>query len=67
MIQMPEINQDKCNHCGLCIEVCRCGAIVLVNNIITLIETEECHWCTLCEAVCPTAAITCSFEIIIED
>jgi MinD superfamily P-loop ATPase len=64
---MPEINQDKCNLCGLCIEICRCGAIILVDNVVSLIETEECHWCTLCEAICPTGALTCSFEIIIEE
>ncbi|HEX9896703.1 MAG TPA: 4Fe-4S binding protein [Dehalococcoidales bacterium] len=64
---MPEINQDKCNLCGLCIEICRCGAIILVNNIVTLVETDDCHWCTLCEAICPTGALTCSFEIIIEE
>ncbi|MDO9333514.1 MAG: 4Fe-4S binding protein [Dehalococcoidales bacterium] len=64
---MPEINQDKCNLCGLCIEICRCGAIILVGNIVSFIEIEECHWCTLCEAICPTGALTCSFEIIIEE
>jgi MinD superfamily P-loop ATPase len=67
VIQMPEINQDKCNLCGLCVEICRCRAIILVGNIVSLIETEECHWCTLCEAICPTGALTCSFEIIIEE
>ena len=67
MIQMPEVNWDKCNRCGLCIEICRCGAIILVGSIVSFIETEECHWCTLCEAICPTGALTCSFEIIIEE
>jgi MinD superfamily P-loop ATPase len=65
--QMPLIDQQKCNLCGLCISVCACGAIVLVNNIVTIIETEDCHWCTICEAVCPTAALTCAFEIVIEE
>jgi MinD superfamily P-loop ATPase len=67
VLQMPDIDQDKCNLCGLCIDVCRCGAIVLVNNVVMFVETEECHWCTLCEAVCPTGALTCSFEIVSED
>ena len=67
MVEMPEINQEKCNQCGLCISVCTCGAIVLENRVVTIIETEDCHWCTNCEAVCPTGALTCSFEIIIEE
>ena len=67
MTEMPQIDLEKCNHCGLCITVCTCNAIVLVNNIISIIETEECHWCTICEIVCPTGAINCPFEIVIEE
>jgi MinD superfamily P-loop ATPase len=67
MEDMPSINQEKCNQCGLCIEVCKCGAIVIVNKVVTIVETEQCHWCTNCEAVCPTGALSCSFEIIIEE
>ena len=67
MVEMPTINQEKCNRCGLCISVCVCGAIVLEEQKVVVIETEDCHWCTTCEAVCPTGALTCSFEIIIEE
>jgi MinD superfamily P-loop ATPase len=67
MMQMPKIDPEKCNLCGLCIEVCKCGAIIIVQDKVTVIETEECHWCTICEAVCPTGALTCPFEIILEE
>ena len=67
MMQMPEIDAGKCNLCGLCIEVCHCGALVLSNNVVVVVETEECHWCTICEAVCPTGALTCPFEIVFEE
>ena len=67
MIEMPSIDQEKCNLCGLCASVCGCEAIVLTGNSITIIETEDCHWCTVCEAVCPTGALTCAFEIVIEE
>ena len=66
MVEMPIIDQTKCNGCGLCISVCYCQALVLVNNVITVIETEECGWCTQCEAVCPTGAIRCPFEVVEE-
>ena len=66
MAEMPLINSEKCNGCGLCITVCSCRSLVLVNNVITIIEKEECDWCTACEAVCPTRAISCPFEIVIE-
>ena len=66
MIEMPSIEQEKCNGCGLCLSVCSCNALVLVENVITVIETEECGWCLECETVCPTGAIICPFEITIE-
>ena len=66
MIEMPLIELEKCNGCGLCLSVCSCNALVLVENVVTVIETEECGWCLECEAVCPTGAIICPFEITIE-
>jgi len=67
MLEMPQVDQERCNGCGLCIGVCSCNALILVNNIVTVIKTEDCGWCTECEAVCPTEAIVCPFEIVIEN
>lgn len=67
MAEMPLIDRGKCDGCGLCVSVCYCNALVLVDNVITVIETEACTWCTECEAVCPTGAIACPFEIVIEE
>jgi MinD superfamily P-loop ATPase len=64
--EMPRIDPQKCNGCGLCLNVCLCGALRLVNNRITIVETDGCLWCTECEAVCPVGAISCPFEIVIE-
>jgi MinD superfamily P-loop ATPase len=65
--ELPMIDPEMCNGCGLCVSVCSGRALVLIDNVITIIETEECGWCTLCEAVCPTGAISCPFEIVIEE
>jgi len=65
--EMPVIDQEKCNGCGLCVSVCHHNRLLLVNNVITVVEATECDWCTDCEAVCTTGAITCPFEIIIEE
>ncbi len=67
MIEMPYIDIDKCNGCGLCISVCYCKALKLVDNIVTVRETDECGWCTQCEAICPSGAISCAFDIVIEE
>ncbi len=66
MAEMPRIDQEKCDRCGLCISVCDCGAIVLIGDTITMVETEHCSWCTMCEVVCLTGALTSAFEIVIE-
>lgn len=67
MAELPIIDQEKCNGCGLCITVCRNNALILVNNVITIIEIVECDWCADCEAVCSTGAIVCPFEIVVEE
>lgn len=67
MVEMPVIDREKCNGCGLCVSLCRCNAVIMVNNVATIVETEECHWCTECEAICPTGAIGCSYQIVVED
>ena len=67
MVEMPVIDQEKCNGCGLCLSVCYCNALVLVETVVTVTETEECGWCLQCEAACPTGAIACPFEIVIEE
>ncbi len=71
MIKMPEIDRDKCDGCGLCIEVCSCRVLVLVNNVVEVKEKMGCQqcskWCTMCEMVCPVGAILCPFEVITEE
>ena len=66
MPEMPMIDPERCDRCGLCISVCSCGAIVMVDNIVTITDADSCGWCTMCEIVCPNDAIVCAYEIIDE-
>jgi len=66
MVNMPVIYQEKCDGCGLCVSVCQCQALILVNNLVTIVETAECGYCTDCELVCLQGAILCPFEIVLE-
>ena len=67
MAEMPIVIRERCTGCGLCISVCSCGAFVLENNVVAVVEIENCHWCGQCELVCPTGAITCPLEIVFEE
>ena len=63
----PIFDQDKCDGCGLCVTVCRCGALVLTENKVSLVHVDDCGWCTDCELVCATGALQCPFEIVLSD
>jgi MinD superfamily P-loop ATPase len=67
MYAMPLIDVEKCTNCGLCVDVCTCGALVWTDSGIEVVAVEDCGWCTMCELVCPYGAITCPFEIVIEE
>jgi MinD superfamily P-loop ATPase len=67
MMLMPAIDRNKCNGCGLCVAVCECKALAIVEGVIRVKPTVDCHWCTFCELVCPTGAIQCPFEIVSEE
>ena len=67
MKDTPEIDEEKCQHCGLCVSVCACGALTIVGNTVKAVKVDNCQWCTLCELVCPSGAISCPFEIVFEE
>ena len=67
MAIFPEIDQSKCNGCGLCVSICEPGGLILNDDLlVTIVETAICDWCADCEAVCSTGAIRCAYEIVIE-
>ncbi len=52
------INEEKCNGCGLCINACHEGALVLENGKAKLISDSYCDGLGDCLPECPTNAIT---------
>jgi MinD superfamily P-loop ATPase len=65
MIEVPVIDPEKCNGCGLCVEVCQQNALILIGEVVTINAAAECNWCTDCEIVCLEGALTCPFEIVL--
>lgn len=55
-VPVPDVDEEKCNYCKKCAEICRFNAIaVLKNKILTF--PELCHSCGGCVIVCPEKAI----------
>jgi len=51
------IQEDMCNGCGLCIEVCPAGAIFMHPTREVAIKCHLCHGDPECVKLCPTQAI----------
>lgn len=53
-----EINEEKCNGCGLCAKACHENAIGMVNGKVKLLRDDYCDGLGDCLPTCPTGAIT---------
>jgi NAD-dependent dihydropyrimidine dehydrogenase PreA subunit len=61
----PEINEDNCNGCQICVEICPMGAIKISNidlereddNKRYVIDEERCIGCGLCASNCEQEAV----------
>ncbi len=52
-----EIDEEKCNGCGLCIPNCREGALQIVDGKAKLVSDSYCDGLGACLGVCPRDAI----------
>lgn len=55
--KIVEINEEKCNGCGLCAKACHEGAIQMIDGKAKLISDEYCDGLGDCLPACPTDAI----------
>jgi len=53
----PEIDTEKCTHCGECDKACQFNAILCIKTQVLLFR-ELCHGCGACALICPAEAIT---------
>ncbi len=56
-VMIPEVDDNKCNYCGRCAEVCAYNAIAVVKQKV-LIFPDLCHGCGACSYLCPEKAIS---------
>ena len=52
---VAEVDLEKCNGCGICVERCFFGARILKNGKSFVVK-ENCYGCGLCTTTCPTEA-----------
>jgi len=55
------INQELCNGCGACLNMCPQDAIYFENDA-TFIDENKCVSCLACVKVCPTGALEIDFR-----
>lgn len=53
-----EINEEKCNGCGICANACHEGAIGIVDGKAKLLRDDYCDGLGDCLPACPQGAIT---------
>jgi len=53
-----QIDQEKCNGCGLCVDACAEGAIQLIDGKAKLVSEVYCDGLGACIGHCPQDAIT---------
>jgi MinD superfamily P-loop ATPase len=61
-VLVPEVDESKCNLCGICQEVCEYNAIAVISKTddrdgSVLIFPHLCHGCGACSILCPQRAI----------
>ncbi len=53
----PIIDEEECNGCGFCIEVCPNKVLDLEEGVAVVVNEEACDGCGLCAEECPMSII----------
>ncbi|MDP4185615.1 MAG: nitroreductase family protein [Bacteroidota bacterium] len=63
------IDQEKCNGCGLCVDICKDFSLKIVNKKVALNDLPKfgCIGCGHCMAICPQDAIKIEGRFISEE
>ena len=56
--QVIQIDEDKCNGCGICVNACHESALGIVDGKAKLLRDDYCDGMGDCLPECPTGAIS---------
>jgi NAD-dependent dihydropyrimidine dehydrogenase PreA subunit len=54
----PIVDEDKCEGCGECVDVCPVEVFEMQNGKSIPVNADECLGCESCVEVCEAGAIT---------
>jgi ferredoxin len=61
---LPLIDLQRCNGCGICVELCPTQAVELQGDKAVITRPAACTFCPLCESYCPEKAIGRPFSVV---
>lgn len=56
-IPVPEIDEERCDFCGKCAQVCAYNALAVLRDKV-MVFSQLCHACGGCTLLCPKEAIS---------
>ncbi len=64
---VPLIDAQRCDGCGLCVQVCPNGVLAVQDGLARIIRPDACTYTGLCEMACPPRAINRPFWVVIRE
>ena len=67
-----QLDQGKCNGCGMCIEVCPQQVFTLSRKVSSITDRDACMECAACARNCPRQAVSvrqgvgCAYAILMD-
>lgn len=58
-----EIDRERCNACGTCVDICPEDVLALENNEVRVAYPDECWYCGSCMMDCSEGAIKVEFPV----
>jgi MinD superfamily P-loop ATPase len=57
LLELPSLNETRCNGCGDCAAVCPVDCLEMAGPVPWLPRPRTCISCSLCVLICPVEAL----------